>query len=227
MTVPDVIPADAIPNGAEEPHGIIYKIRSAVGTDILSYVSATAQPKDDGSEEGVIKWNNNYLRSGQSQSSYIQIEFKKGFVFPTFYSFKSEPYNAPITREWDLYGLNNPNGTPEPIATNTSVDSTFCYPYIGDVPHQRYYCYNNNWGTFAVHSAKKAYKYFRIIGKNPLDQRNYYFDLAGFEIFGIYSKDGRTVVKPKRTYCFKSYPIAIHVPFYLVARFCLTIFFIK
>ena len=220
MSVPDVIEANAIPNGADEPHGIIYKIRDIANDDVLSYVSATAQTKNKGSEEEVVKWSG-FLRTSETQGSYMQFEFKKGYVFPTFYSFKGSQSNGYICKEWDLYGLNTSDGTPERIASNTSVDSTFCYPYSGS------YCGNDNWGTFAVHNAKKAYKYFRIIARNPLKSGYYRVTLAGFELFGIYSKDGRTTLKQKRTYCFKSYPIARHVPLYLAARFCLLIYLIK
>ena len=215
MKVPDVITAKTIPTGADEPHGIIHKIRNIANDDAFSYVSATAQAKEIGDEEALINWSGP-LVSRSEQGSYIQIEFKKGYVFPTFYSLRGKYASYSITKEWVLYGLNAADETPKEIASNTSVGSTFCHPYYED-----YKCGNDNWGTFAVHNATKAYKYFRIIGKKPLYTGFYRVELTGIELFGIYSKDGRT------SYHFKTYPIARHDPLYHATCFCLIVLLIE
>ena len=208
------------PTGSNQPHGIIYTIRNKVtDNEILSYVEPTLHEKYYGSEEVLIKWTQyDFCQTVEDEGSYVQIEFKKGYVFPTFYSFKGSGSHGYISKEWDLYGLTSFDGKLELIASNTSESSTFCYPYYGNCR-----CGNENWGTFAIHDAKKSYKYFRIIAKNPLKAGHHAVELSGFEIFGYYSKYGTSGNKIPKTYCFRSYPISRHIPFYLVVRYCLTI----
>ena len=75
------------------------------------------------------------------------------------------------------------------ITTNTSVGSTYC----GSEPQ----CKSTSWGTFAIQNPKKSYRYLKIKLKTPSDD----FDcilLAGFEIFGIYSKTGIVPAQEKQ-----------------------------
>ena len=150
--------------------------------------------------------------------------YNSKYVFPTFYSFQGRyNYNC-LAKEWKMYGLTSLSSSPELIATNTCVGSTYCYPFVGT-----YYCGNNDWGTFAVHGASKSFRYFRIESKTPLCPGSYRVDMRGFEVFGVLSKDARTTINshvPRRTICHRSYP-ARHIPLYLALRFGLSLFTIK
>ena len=222
MSVPDVLEANDPPQGSNEPHGIIYTIRTAVSSsNILNYVVPTAHTLDYGDVNSYVKWDS-YCATTSTQGSYIEIEFKDRFVFPTFYSFKGITNSLCIAKEWNLYGLVESTDTPELIATNTTEGSTYCSP-LNDG-----YCGNNNWGTFAIHGAKKAYRYFRIESKVPVCSGNYRVVNAAFEVFGVLSKDGRTGVKlPRKTICHASCQVSRHIPLYLALRLCLGFFITK
>ena len=190
MSIPDVITANDPPHGSDEPHGIIYSIRQKVTNDnILNHVIPTARHPQDGhcSISTFVKWDS-FCMSTSDKGSYIEIEFKDRFVFPTFYSFKGHTKGY-VAKEWNLYGLVSQTDTPELIATNTTEGSTYCSP--GSYG----YCSNDNWGTFAIHGAKKAYRYFRIENKVPSFSGYYRVNMKALEIFGILSKDGRTLEK--------------------------------
>ena len=125
-------------------------------------------------------------------------------MFATHYSFKGWD-GGYYSIEWNIYGFNSLSETPQKIATNTSVGSTYC--------GSEKICNEKTWGTFVIQNPKKAYKYFKIEVKTPSNIQYPAILLNGFDIFGVYSKDGRTTLKkPKRTYCFKSYPISRHFP---------------
>ena len=211
MDIPDVIEANYPPQGNGEPHGIIYSIRQKVTNDnILNYVVPTAHLLDPGDVNSLVKWDS-YCATKTTQGSYIEIEFKDRFVFPTFYSFKGNYNNLYIAKEWNLYGLVSQTDTPELIATNTCIGSTYCTSISSG------YCANNNWGTFAIHGAKKAYRYFRIESKVPANSGYYRVNMRALEIFGILSKDGRNFRK-------KTILVARHFPHYFVVIFELSLF---
>ena len=132
MSIPDVILANEPPQGSGEPHGIIYSIRQKVtNNNILNYVVSTAHQFLDGDVNSLVKWNS-YSMSTATKGSYLEIEFKDRFVFPTFYSFKGHYDYGYIAKEWNLYGLVSQTDTPELIATNTCIGSTDCTSIKGD-----------------------------------------------------------------------------------------------
>ena len=63
-----------------------------------------------------VKWDI-YCETKTTHGSYIEIEFKDHFVFPTFYSFKGRYNGNCIAKEWNLYGLVESTDTKELIAT--------------------------------------------------------------------------------------------------------------
>ena len=222
MSVSDAFVANDPPEGSNEPHGIIYTIRQKVTNDnILSYVVPTAHDLGGGDVNSYVKWGD-WCATTSTEGSYIQIEFKDSYVFPTFYSFKGNYDCWYIAKEWNLYGLVSLNDEPELIATNTCIGSTYCTSIYGDG-----YCANDNWGTFAIHGATKAYRYFRIVSKVPAHSGSYRVNMRAFEIFGTYSKDGRGLNRPMRTVCHKSCQVARHIPLYLALLFGLCLFLVK
>ena len=188
LTIPDVIEANNIPKGSEEPQGIIYKIRSQVA-DITSYVQPSYTSFYTGDINALVKWENLIITTGQS--SYLQVKFEYGFVYPTSYSLKGDYLGNCFAKEWILYGFNEPEGQMTTLSTNKSQGSTFCGTNTG--------CNSGNWGTFSVNPMQKAFKYFRIVSTAP-SCSIWYLTLCGFELTGIYSLDGRTAAKKKRNH---------------------------
>ena len=213
MSISDVIEATNIPNDGEEPHGIIYEIRNRVTNDnILNYVNITSNATSfSGSLEALVKWGS-ISRSSANKEAYVQIEFKNRFVFPTYYSFKGES-GGHFAKQWQILGLNSENETPTVLATNSFRESpSYC---CDDTC-----CCNENWGTFKINP--KTNKGFRFIRINCTESSypsvvKWRVGLRGFEIFGKLSINGN-IKKPKRTYCFKSYPINHHLPTYAFLR---------
>jgi hypothetical protein len=216
MTVSDVIFANEIPVGSAEPHGIIYKIRQNVtNNNILNYVQPTSNTYHLGNIESVVKWDDRW-QSGSDQNSYLLIDFKDRFIFPTHYSMKTYTGRC-FAKEWILYGLNSTNGSPFEITRNTSIGSTFC----GDPSAcNRDTCCNDNWGTFMISNPTGAFRYLKIMSLVPsCGTSSWYIAISCFEVFGILSKDGRTSLTrtpiPRKTYCFRSYPMNNYLPAYI------------
>jgi hypothetical protein len=220
MTVSDVIVADEIPVGSAEPHGVIYKIRQNVtNNNILNYVQPTTNYQHSGNIEYVVKWDGAW-QGGGSQNTYLLIDFKDRFIFPTHYSMKG-CYSYCFAKEWILYGLNSTNGSPVEITRNTSTGSTFCG--VLSTCYDGNYCCNDDWGTFIINNPTGAFRYLKIMSLVPsCGTSRWYMAISGFEIFGILSKDGRTSLiqtpTPRKTYCFRSYPINSHLPVYIFLR---------
>ena len=211
MSLPEYIEAKDIPTGSNEPCGIICKLKSQV-SNVLTYIEATSTSAiNHGQLSYIVSWED-LFQTKNDQNSYVQIEFKDRYIFPTHYSFRGWDGSYSYHKEWDIYGYNSLNNDEELITTNTSADSTFCSPGT--------YCSGKTWGTFAIQNPKKAYRYLKIKLKTPSNPNFYAILLSGFEVFGIYSKTGvvPAYAKPRRTYCFMSYPIARHFPIQTIMK---------
>ena len=194
LSLPDVIEANVIPEGSGIPNGIISQLRSNVQS-ITSYVEPsyyTSTGTHNGNAEALVKWEN--IIQAQGKTAYLQVEFKQGFVYPTFYSLKG--YNAGyiFAKEWVLYGFNSLDEEKVILSKNKSQGSTFCSTSS--------YCDNANWATFSVDPVQKSFKYFRMMSlATSSTQNNWWIFSGGFEVFGIYSIDGitpSTIRKRKR-----------------------------
>ena len=155
-SLPGVIRANVIPSGSDTPNGIIAKIRSRV-SNINSYVEPSYYGNAYlGSKDALVTWKSFAQASGQS--AYLQIEFKEGYVYPTFYSLKGCVLRE-FVKEWVLYGFNSLSEEKVILSKNKSEGSTFC----GTGTH----CRSSNWGTFSVDAVKKAFKYFKMMPITP------------------------------------------------------------
>ena len=215
MSISNIFFADDIPSGADEPHGIIYNIRQNVtSTNILTYVEPTSNVSTaNGDVKTVVKWDS-YWQSGTNKEAFLQIEFKTRFVHPTHYSLKGRSsYN--YAKEWYLYGYNSLDEEPTLLSTNTSVGSTFC----GNTNDDTKTCSNDNWGTFPVnYKGDKGFRYFGIKSKK-LNTSVWRIALRGFEVFGTLSiYQSISLIRKKRTYCFRSCPLNNHLPTYAFLR---------
>ena len=186
LSLPDVIEANNIPSGANVPNGIIAQIRSSV-SDITSYVEPSIYGSPIyGKKDALVKWDSYTQPSGRD--AYWQVEFKQGYVYPTFYSLKgSDGYG--FVKEWVLYGFNSLSEEKVILSKNKSEGSTFC--------GTSGFCNGNNWGTFSIDPVKKAFKYFRMMSITPSND-GWHLMSAGFELFGIYSTDGKTPATIKK-----------------------------
>ena len=214
MSIPNVIEADDIPAGSDEPHGLIYKIRNVVSNNkILNFVGVSTNATGQaGLLNGLIKWNGGW-HSLNSPHAYAQVEFKNMKVFPTHYSLRgfSTAYYA---KEWYLYGLNSENEEPTLLSTGTNAGNDFCLGCSGSA------CCNDNWATFAMNPTYKSFRYFRIKCKTSTSSSYpYRIALKGFEVFG------KLVKETRGAFCFKSYPKSKHLPTYAFFRL-LSIFLI-
>ena len=202
LNLPNSIEAPNIPKGSEAPSGIIQRIKNGV-TDIESYVYPSYDGSLLGKVDALVNWND--VANVQGSGSYLQVEFKHGYVYPTYYSIKG--YNADwcFAKEWILYGFNTPEGEMTIIGENKSEGTTFCNSgYAG--------CNSDNWATFSVKPVKKAFKYFRMMLKGKDSCGNDNLLLSGIEFFGLYSIDG----KNKRNTIF--YRKCSYLPFCFVLK---------
>jgi hypothetical protein len=212
MSISDVIIANQISVGIEEPHGIIYKIREAVtNNNILNFVQPTTNYHENGNIETVVKWDSAW--AGQNnKNTYLLIDFKDRFIFPTHYSMKGRKGHY-FAKDWVLYGLNSTAGFSVEISRNTGTGSSFCCSNstcgIG--------CYSDDWGTFKINSPTHSFRYLKLMSLAPSDPSYWYMTLKGFEVFGILSKDGR-VSLPEETHHFKSCLTHSYLPAYAFLR---------
>ena len=210
-SLPELIEAKDVSTGTDEPHGIIYLLSNNV-SNIISYVIPTTNAGTSyGNINGPIT-RNNWFQSGDRNDAYYQIEFKDRYVYPTHYSFKG--YNGPysFTKEWYVQGLNSLSDSPTLLTTETNEGSSFCSNEIN--------CDNSNWATFAIPKQQKAFRFIRFTRKtSSTSSKSKRVLFAGIDVFGIYSKDGKTNFgKAKRTYCFKSYPLYRRETIYPISK---------
>ena len=162
-----------------------------------------------GTLDTIVKWDS-YWTSSDSEYAYAQNEFKNKYVYPTHYSLKGFQ-NYAFAKEWYLYGFNSENEEPTLLSEETSEGSTFCGPTCSqDI------CCNDNWGTFEMNPTNKGFRFFRIKCKTASSTRysKYRIALRGLEVFGTLS----SLLKRKKTYCFKSCPMRNYLPAYALLR---------
>ena len=187
MSLPELIVANNIPSGNTSPQGIIYKLKQRV-SDILTYVvpsSNTARNTAFGDVSNIVTWNT-VFQTVANANAYVQVEFKNRYVLATHYSLKGYSQGgSSYQKEWYIYGLDNENDTPVLLATNTSVDSTYC--------GSGSYCNSDDWGTFRIPNPRLFFRIIRMKIKTP--SKKWRILLSGFEVFGIYSADKAKVGK--------------------------------
>lgn len=183
LSIPNVIVANDIPAGSEAPKGIIYKIREKV-SNFKNYIEPIYYRDGDSKAADIlVNWETDLSLKGED--IYFQIKFEHGYVYPTHYSIRGDDGSGPFAKEWYLYGFNEADETETLLSVNKSEGSTFCSTDVN--------CENPDWGTFSIDPVRKAFKYFRMKPKTSSSpSTGNYLLLAGFDIFGIYSIDGRT-----------------------------------
>ena len=207
-SLPSTFEISNAPTGSGVPSGIIAKIRSEV-SDIISYVEPTSNSGYSSDLDTIVNWS--YRIQHCTTSAFLQVEFKKGYVFPTNYSIKGYNWDACFAKEWYLYGLTQSNGEKTLLSTDSNSGTTYCSTNTG--------CRNDNWATFSINSAKKAFRFFRMETKTRSCSwsSNDCLLLGGFDVFGVYSFDGRTSLKKNKRQitCFASFRFS----FYSIIRF--------
>ena len=191
LSLPNSFESNSVPTGSSIPSGIIAKIKSEV-SDVTSYIDSMYDGTLYGGDvKTLVNWDS-YIHIYNTNNIYLQVEFKHGYVYPTSYSFKGYNGNLCFQTEWLLYGFNTLDEGMTIVSENKSEGTTFC-------TEGQTGCYNGNWATYAANSVDKAFKYFRLVQKSDSCKRSYkYLLLGGFELFGLYSIDGRTLSKNRR-----------------------------
>ena len=187
LNLPNEFEAKKIPKGNEIPSGIIKRIRNEI-TDIESYVYPSSGGNVNGFISSLVNWDFGVQVS--SSGAYLQVEFKHGYVYPTYYSIQGTNSYDCFAKEWILYGFNTPEEEMTILGENKSEGTTFCN-------NDQQFCDTDNWATFSVKPVKKAFKYFRMIPKSSECTDNIYLLLAGIEFFGVYSIDGKILINEK------------------------------
>ena len=179
FNLPYLLVSSYLPSDSSNPTGIISRIKREI-PEFESYVfpSQKGTSQTEGNVNALVNWNDFVQTSG----GYLQIEFRKGYVFPTHYSIKGYTPGRCFAPEWTLYGLNRLNEEMTVIAENSSVGSTFC----GGTGKGN--CNSNNWATFSVKPIDNAFKYFRLESKGTSCSGGKLQFLGGFEIYGLYYK---------------------------------------
>ena len=212
LSVPDVIEANKIPVGSESPKGIIYQIKSQV-SDILSYVKPSYKGELNGFDiNAIVRWSS--MTQVIGKGDYLQVKLEHGYVYPTYYSIKGYQ-NSCFAKEWYLYGLNEENGEETLLSENKSAGSTFC----GTAES----CDSNNWATFSINPVQKVFKYFRMKCKTSSNNAYKVLMLGGFELYGVYSIDGRTSAKLKENIAKFTCCCIAKFTFYSLLRFTIYI----
>ena len=189
LDLPDSFKANNIPKGNETPSGIIKRIKSEV-SDITSYVYPSyGGTYNHGDINSLVNWDN-YIQVWKT-GAYLQVEFKHGYVYPTSYSIRGTS-SLCFATEWTLYAFNSAAEEMTIIGENESKGTTFC------TGRNDGGCLNDNWATFSVRKVTKAFKYFRMVGKTFTSCNGDFLMLGGFELFGLYSIDGKNIYNKKR-----------------------------
>ena len=180
MEIPLYIKADNPPTGSGVPNGIISNIRKKVGLEKIEKIvipsTNKVYPTNEFDITNVLTWAGLWS-SAQNIDSYLQLEFKNRYVYPTHYSIRgNSEWEYP--KEWRLYGFNKIGEPMTLISENKSLGSTYC---AGGS-----YCASSNWGTFQIIKKVKPFRYFRFTIKTPSTSRPF-MNFCGVEVFGIYS----------------------------------------
>ena len=140
-------------------------------------------------------------------ASFVLMRNVRTFKFPTSYSIKGINDYYCYQTEWILYEFNTFDEDKTVVSKNKSAGSTFC---DSDSTN----CYSDNWATFSVSKTNKAFKYYRMTEKSSSCSGFNVVLLGGFELFGLYSIDGKTLSKRnqrKGNTCFCRRP---YIPYY-------------
>ena len=188
LGLPDSFEANIIPKGSETPSGIIKRIKNEV-TDLTSYVYPSyGGTLFDGNINSLVNWDS-FVQLWKA-GMYLQVEFHHGYVYPTSYSIKGKKGRCFAT-EWTLYGFNTEEKMTV-LGEDKNENTTFC-------GGSKNGCYSDDWATFSIRKPLKAFKYFRMIGRsfNKCNGGDF-LQLGGFELFGLYSIDGKILSNKKR-----------------------------
>jgi len=207
MSLPEYIVTLNVSTGIEEPHGIIYQIRSYVTNDnITNYVIVDTNGSAVYYKNNPIKWSDYW--QGSDYNGYYQVEFKDRFVFPTHYSLRGRSGSYSYSKEWNLFGFNSEDEDFTLLSNDTCYGSTYCAGgiYIG--------CNSPDWGTFAIkNTPHKAFRYFRITHPSY----NCFY-ISGIEFFGVFTTNLSVLIVKRESNCSNAIPLffRLHTPLILV-----------
>ena len=174
-----------------EHHGIINKLTKTFNIDVLNekYVSLDSSPKYTGEITALVNHGTGHHQSkSDGISTYMQISFNKGYIFPTGYTLKGPSSGAfGYSKSWYVYGIHegdqSDNEKWELLGENDTTQSTYCKTlrYDGE-------CQDNRVGSFSLKQMKTliGFKALRWVTKEGCCNSNIFFS-EGIDIYGTLS----------------------------------------
>ena len=114
-------------------HGIINVLNKTHGIDLISenYLSLSSSPRYTGDIKTLVNHGTGHYQSGSDgTSTYIQISFLKGYIFPTGYTLKGKTGGYHYPKSWYIYGIHegdeNNEGKWDILGINDTTHSTYC-----------------------------------------------------------------------------------------------------
>lgn len=178
-------------------HGIINTLNKTYKVDLLSekYVNLSSSGHNLGNINTLVNHETGLYRSkSDGSSTYIQITFLKGYIFPTGYTLKG--LNAPeangywYCKSWYVHGIHEGDENIESrwnlLGENDTTQSTFCQTLYHNGA-----CCDDSVGSFSLRKIPsiRGYKHLRWKLKEKFDAcpSLYAFFTAGIDVYGTLS----------------------------------------
>ena len=173
-----------------EHHGIINKLTKTYGVDLLAekYVELSSSPRFTGEINTLVNHGTGHYQSkSDGSSTYIQISFLKGYIFPTGYTLKGPTgSDYAFSKSWYVYGIHEDDEKNEEkwelLGENDTTQSTYCQKlYGGD-------CKDDRVGSFSLKQMKTSlgYKFLRWKTKEGCSHGEA-FITSGIDVYGTLS----------------------------------------
>lgn len=170
-------------------HGVISRLNKAYNIDVLTkkYINVSSSPKHDGEIETVVNHGTGYYRSkSDGTSTYIQISFLKGNIFPIGYTLKGNSGGWCFAKSWYVYGIRKGYEDKEDkweiLGENDSTQSTFCQKLNAGG-----YCDDDRVGYYSMKPINESlgFKHLRWKLKEVSVSCMHVFLTAGIDVYGI------------------------------------------
>ena len=170
-----------------EHHGIFSKLRKTHKIDLLgkNYLNLSSSKYFDGEISTLINHGDGFYRStSDGESTYIQIAFLRGLIYPTGYTLRGREGTYHFAKSWYVYGIRdgdeNNKERWEILGENDTTQSTYCAlvsPGGG--------CIDNRVGSFSLKpmSSSSGYKYLRWTLKEGCCNDSKFLTL-GVDVYG-------------------------------------------
>lgn len=202
-----------------EHHGIINKLNKEYKIDLLGekYLSLSSSKDFTGTISSLVNHGTGYYQSqSDGSSTYIQISFLNGYIFPTGYTLKGSTSVGFYSKSWYVYGIHDGDekteGRWETLGINDTSQSTYCNTLTSNGG-----CYDNRVGSYTLKPMKAllGYKHLRWKTKENCDIGNAFLT-TGIDVYGTLSPSKKLPKGNERSVRVNNYN---HVYFILIILF--------